>query len=57
MVFVVVLTKLNIVTEIRTPVLKCQSSEVEQIESPRIRKEICFRIWDMAEPIRDVSLF
>lgn len=47
MIFVVVLTKLNIVTEIRTPIqmLKYQSSEVEQIKSPRIRQEICFKIW------------
>lgn len=45
MIFVVVLTKLNIVTEIRTPVLNAKmSSEVEQIKSPRIRKEICFKI-------------
>lgn len=30
----------------RSQVFKCQSSEAEAITFPRIRKGICFRIWD-----------
>ena len=37
--------------------LECQSSEVEQIKSPRIKQGICFRILDVAEPVKYANLF
>ena len=37
--------------------LECQSSEVEQIKSPRIKEGICFRILDIAEPVKYANLF
>lgn len=37
--------------------LECQSSEVEQIKSPRIKEGICFRILDVAEPVKYANLF